>query len=40
MQFAEEHGVKFMETSAKTGYNIEDVSTCIYKSLKILDNLL
>lgn len=26
MQLAEEHGVKFMETSARTGYNIENVN--------------
>ena len=26
LQLAEEYGVKFMETSAKTGYNVENVS--------------
>ena len=26
-QLAEEHGVKFMETSAKSGLNVETVST-------------
>ena len=40
-QLAEEYGVKFMETSAKTGYNIENVSTRsleVYIMLKIRES--
>ena len=32
-QFAEHHGVKFMETSAKSGQNVEEAFTALTKDI-------
>lgn len=32
-QFAEYHGIRFFETSAKTGYQVEDVFTCLSQTI-------